>query len=253
MTTPALPTPTAGSEYLYMIYIPHTVPLDPTTLGGALGYHTDTTTTTNVHFAYAVILDDGSGADTTTSTAAHELIEAATDPYSAPMNGWYADPPTNDPWYYVQGEIADLCDGEALIRSGTFAVQRTWSNNAVMADASPCIPYDPDDVWMDVSADPVTMPTIPAGGTATFTLTGWSTTPVADWQLSTYNADFSDLDTTATRPAFNGGNATAMINNGTTAMLTMRAPATAKSGQVGAVYVLSGRQLRPWVVGFSVQ
>lgn len=239
--------PATGSEYLYMFYIPPNVPLDAS-LMGFYGYHTDATAS-GARFAYAIILDDGSGIDTTTSTAAHELIEAATDPYSPPQDGYYADPPNDDPWYYILGEIADLCNGEALIKSGTYAVQRTWSNAAIAAGKSPCVPYDPDDIWMDVSAEPAKMPHVAAGGTATFTLTGWSTSQVADWSLDTYTADYSDLDTTQTKPQLSA----TTINNGQTVTLTLYVPANASSGQTGVVYVLSGHQLRPWAVGYIVQ
>ena len=249
VTNHTVPTPPAtDSEYIYMIYIPPSVTLDAS-LQGFYGYHQDTTLGAT-RFAFAVILDDGSGIDTTTSTAAHELIETATDPYFVDGQlGWYIDPPADDPWYLIEGEIADVCDGEALIRSGNFAVQRTWSNLAAAAGQSPCVPYDPDSVWMDVSADPPTMPTIPAGGSATFTLTGWSTQQVGDWSLDEYTADFSDLYDTDMNPTFS----TKIINNGKTAQLTLHAPASARSGDFGGIYVLSGDQIRPWAVGFVVQ
>lgn len=249
VTNRTVPTPPAtGSEYLYMIYIPPSVTLDAS-LQGFYGYHQDTVLN-GTRFAFAVILDDGSGIDTTTSTAAHELIEAATDPYfDSGQLGWYIDPPASDPWYLIEGEIADVCDGEALIRSGNFAVQRTWSNVAAAAGQSPCVPYDPDSVWMDVSADPPTMPTVPRGGTATFTLTGWSTQPVDDWTLDEYTADFSDFLDTEMTPQFSSNT----INNGKTVTLTLHVPATAQSGKSGGIYVLSGKQIRPWAVGFIVQ
>ena len=244
-----VPAPAAtDNDLLYMIYIPPTVTLDAS-LQGFYGYH-QVTVLNGVRFPFAVVLDDGSGIDTTTSTAAHELIEAATDPYFVDGQlGWYIDPPNDDPWYLVEGEVADVCDGEALIRSGNFAVQRVWSNVAAAAGQSPCVPYDPDSQWIDVSAEPATMPTIPAGGTTTFTLTGWSTELVGDWSLDEYTADFSDLLDTDMAPQFSSK----LINNGKAVTLTLHAPATAHSGQYGGVYVLSGDHMRPWAVGFIVQ
>jgi len=236
-----------GSQYLYMLYVPHSVTL-PADLGNVLGYH-DATTVNGATIAYAIILDDGSGIDTTTSTAAHELIEAATDPLNPPNDGYYLDPPLPDPFYLILGEVADLCDGEALIRSGDFAVQRSYSNAAAQAGKSPCIPFDPDDTWYDVSASPATMPTIPAGGSVTFTLTGWSTKPVPDWNLIAYDADYADLYATDQSPTFSK----TTINNGETVTLTLHAPADATHGQLGGVYVLSGEHYHPWVVGFTVQ
>ena len=249
VTNHTLPTPPAtGSEYLFMIYIPPSVTLGAD-LQGVLGYHQQSTAA-GVKFAMAVVLDDGN-IDDTTSTAAHELAEAATDPYDPPDDGWYTDAQAPDPWMLVgfQGEIGDLCDGEALIKSGTFAVQRTYSNNALATGKSPCIPYDPDGEWFDVSADPATMPTIPAGGSATFTLTGWSTTPIADWTLQTFAADLSDFTDAQLAAQLSA----TTINNGTQVTLTLHAPANATTGQHGGVYVLSGDQQRPWLVGYTVQ
>ena len=251
VTNHTVPTPPAtGNEYLYMLYVPHTVTLDAS-LQGFYGYHS-MTSVAGTNFPYAVILDDGSGDGTTTSTAAHELVEAATDALfvvNQNGDGYWADRALPDPWYLVETEAADLCDGEKLIQAGNFAVQRIWSNAAIAAGKSPCIPYDPDDVWYDVSADPATMPTIPQGGSATFTLTGWSTVPVADWDLSTYQADFSDLTDTQ----MNAMLSSTTINNGKQVTLTLHAPTTAAHGSLGGVYVLSGPQYRPWVVGFTVQ
>jgi hypothetical protein len=249
VTNHTLPTPPAtNSQYLFMIYIPPSVTLGAD-LQGVLGYHQQSTAS-GVKFAMAVVLDDGNIADTT-STAAHELIESATDPYDPPSDGWYTDAHIPDPWALVggQGEVGDLCDGETLIMSGTFTVQRTYSNVAAATGKSPCIPYDPDGEWFDVSADPAMMPMIAAGGSATFTLTGWSTSPIPDWKLQTFAADISDF----TDAQLNAQLSATMINNGTQVMLTLHAPATATSGQNGGVYVLSGDQLRPWLVGYSVQ
>jgi hypothetical protein len=252
ITAGSIPQPPAtGNEFLYMIYIPPSVPLGASLQGGFVGYHTSITVG-GIEVPYALILDDGSGIDNTEWTAAHELIEAATDPLFAPNpngDGWYADKPLPDPWYMIEGEIADLCDGEATIHEGPFTVQRTWSNAAIMAGKAPCVPYEPDDAWMSVSAEPATMPTIAAGGSATFTLTGWSTKEMPDWSLATTAADYSDL----TDQDLNAQLSATTINNGTTVTLTLHAPSTATSGQNGGVYVYSGAQQRPWAVGFTVQ
>jgi hypothetical protein len=246
--------PTTGNQYLYMLYVPPTITLDAS-LQGFYGYHDMTSVTITgqtVYIPFAVILDDGTGLSTTTSTAAHELVEAATDTlFVVDQNGdgYWADRMLPDPWYLVETEAADLCDGEALIQAGSFTVQRIWSNQAIAAGKSPCVPYDPDDLWYDVSADPPMMPVIPKGGMTTFTLTGWSTAATSDWQLSTATADFSDLTSQQMAPQLSDR----MINNGRTVTLTLHAPSTATSGQLGGVYVMSGPQQRPWVVGFSVQ
>lgn len=248
INTNVVPKPLAtGNEFLYMIYVPPTVTLDAS-LQGFYGYHAASKVGA-IKFPYAVVLDDGTGTDTTTSTAAHELVEGATDPYDPPDDGYYTDPPSPDPWSLILGENGDLCNGEALIKSGDYAVQRIYSNIAAAAGKSPCIPFDPDDTWYDVSADPPAMPTIAAGASTTFTLTGWSSKEVPDWKVETFDADFADLVDADITPTFSSD----MINNGKTVTVTLHAPATATSGQLGGVYVTSGEFQRPWAVGFIVQ
>jgi hypothetical protein len=251
ITDGTLPAPDAGGDHhVYMLYVPRKVTLGAD-LQGEYGHH-GMGTAKGANVAYAVILDpsfNDLGVDEDTATAAHELIESATDPYDPPSDGWYVDPPLPDPWYLLAGEVADLCDGEALIKSGTFTVQRSYSNAAAAAGKNPCVPEDPDDSWNDITVEPATMPTIPAGGSATFTLTGWSTQPMADWSLSSYTADYSDLYDTDMKPSFTAKT----INNGTSVMLTLHAPANAQSGQLGGLYIYSGDNYRPWPVGFIVQ
>jgi hypothetical protein len=251
ITDGTLPAPDAsGDQHIYVLYVPRKVTLG-NDLQNIYGYHA-MGTAKGVNIAYAAILDPTWNTNEVpgiTSTVAHELIEAATDPYDPPNDGWYTDPPLPDPWWLIMGEVGDLCDGEKLITSGDFQVQRSWSNAAAAAGKNPCIPEDPDDSWYDVSADPTTMPTIPAGGSATFTLTGWSTSQIADWSLQALTADYSDLKDTDMTPTFSA----TTINNGKTVTLTLHAPAGATSGQHGGVYVMSGDLLRPWAVGFTVK
>ena len=246
-----LPAPSAtGDQHIYMLYVPRKVALNAD-LGGEYGHH-GMGTAKGASIAYAVILDPTFNTDELngiTSTAAHELMEAATDPLDPPNDGWYVDPPLPDPWYLIAGEVGDLCDGEALIKVGGFDVQRIYSNTAAAAGKNPCVPEDPDAEWQDVTVDPATMPTIAAGSSVTFTLTGWSTSQVADWALDEFTADYADLDDTMTTPTFSSKT----INNGKTVTVTLHAPANATSGQLGGIYVVSGPQLRPWPVGFIVK
>jgi hypothetical protein len=248
ITAGSIPAPPqTGSQYLYMIYVPSTVPLG-NSLQGFYGYHYALTHTGGARYAYAVILDDDTGIDTTTSTAAHELIEAATDPFSAPNDGWYTDPALPDPWYLILGEVGDLCNFDPFEHEAGFVYQRSWSNAAAAAGLNPCIPNE-DDVYESVTADPPTMPHAAKGSTVTFTLTGWSTQEEPDWTIGTYDADYSDLSSQQMTPMLS----TTTINNGRTATLTFKVPLNAQTGKLGGVYVLSGPYSRPWAVGFIVQ
>jgi hypothetical protein len=249
VATGVVPTPPYGdSEYIYMIYIPATVPLG-LSLQGLGGYHAMVTLPSGTRYSYAVVLDDNN-LDDTTVTSSHELIEAATDPYDPPLEGWIVNVQMPDPWYLALGEVADLCNFEDPVQEGAYMYQRSWSNAAAAADKNPCIPNQ-DEAWETVSADPATMPTLAAGDSMDFTLTGWSTAlEMNDWTLDISTpADYSEFSPTEMVAHLSDKS----INNGTTVTLTLKAPATAKSGQVGGMYVFSGPNYRPWVVGFVVQ
>ncbi|HEX2690623.1 MAG TPA: hypothetical protein VHN14_28600 [Kofleriaceae bacterium] len=249
ITDQLVPKPAAdGSQLLYMIYIPPTV-VRGAGLQGIHGYHTSIRLD-GVQSPIVVVLDEGGDLTATTSMAAHQLINAVTNPYSPPRDGYYADPPMSDPWSLAQGEIADLCGGETPVTDSGFTLPRVYSSLAVVAGRSPCKPFV-DDSWSNVSAEPSRMQMVPKGGSVTFTLTGWSTRELPDWQLLTQVADFSKLTEADMRPEFSDD----MINNSTSVTLTLHAPANVSSGVAGGIYVLSlmGPNVHPWAVGFIVQ
>jgi len=82
----------------------------------------------------------------------------------------------------------------------------------------------------------------------TFTLTGWSTRPVPDWNLTIEKAERSDLTLDDMRPSLS----TTTINNNTGAVLTLHSPPGAPEGAIGGVIVRSGPTGRPWAVSFVV-
>ena len=136
----------------------------------------------NVRFPIAVVIDDGTGLTRTTVQAAHQVIDAATNPYLPPHDGWYADPPRTDPWSLLRREVADLCEGDDDVIEGRFAYPRVYSNIAA-ASMTPCIPVRPGDVYYDVSAEPSQIQKIPPGGSFSIQLTGWSTSPLSAWKV----------------------------------------------------------------------
>jgi hypothetical protein len=154
-----------------------------------------------------------------------------------------------DPWSLIAGEIADLCNGENPVVEGGFTLPRVYSSAAAGAGRFPCKPVAANDAWADVSAEPSFMQVVRKGGSVTFTLTGWSTEELPDWELRTHVADFSKLTEAAMRPELSDDT----INNSTSVQLTLHVPDTAASGTTGGLYVLSGTNVRPWVVGFIVQ
>jgi len=129
--------------------------------------------------AYAVVpschFGGGSVVDETTSAMSHELIEAATDPFSSDKNvqniGWYSFDQNHFDWMYFnefQGEIGDTCEFyyEAFFKNDSsfpYYLQRMWSNSSIAAGHHPCVPTPPGPYFnvTPLSATPVTA-TIPA-------------------------------------------------------------------------------------------
>jgi hypothetical protein len=241
--------PATGNQLLYLLYVPPSVSRGSDLDG--IGYH-EMVTLDGTRFPIAVVIDnvgDVGGGGVLSLTAAHQLINAATNPYDPPNDGYYADPPLIDPWSLARGEVADLCEGEAPIREGEFAVPRVYSSNAAIRNRPPCMPMVPGDTWNDVSAEPSTMQQVTRGDSVTFVLTGWSTEEVPDWRLGTRVADFSQLTEAEMQPEFSSD----VINNGATVTLTLHAPRNALRGTAAGIYVLSGENMHRWAVGFVVE
>jgi len=246
-TSPLAPPAPDAPGLLYLLYVPPSVAFsDPR---GARSYHEMLKLAGGTRIPFAVVIDDGGGMAATTVAAAHQLINAATNPFEEPRDGYYADPPVSDPWSLVLGEVADLCDGEDPIIEGEFAMPRVYSNGAVSAGKSPCKPFVPDDSWNDVSPKPSQMPQVEPGDAVTFQLTGWSTREIPDWKLSTHVADRSDFTQREMSPQLSSDT----INNKLQVTLTLHVPADAPSGATGGVFVLSGDHVHPWAIGFSVK
>ena len=241
-----LPKPTIGGhQLLYMLFVPASL-----TRGtdAATGYHGDAPIG-NTKFPFAVVVDDDNGFAALTTVAARLLINSVTNPYAAPDDGYYADPPKIDPWSLVRREVADLCDGQAVVTEGDLTLPQVYSDLAAVAGKSPCKPSTPDVVWNDVSAEPSIMHAVPRAGMVTFVLTGWSTEDVPPWELRTRVADFSQLTEDEMQPVLSNN----VISNNMTVKLTLHVPRTAPSGASGGVYVLSGENGHPWAVGFIVR
>ncbi len=103
----------------------------------------------NRNVAYVVVpscpAQSSSTLDLVTSSTAHELIEAATDPY-VEVDPAYAGPDVaNEVWSlaFGGGELADMCSQLGLLtkpQGFNFAVPPIWSNFAAAAGLDPCIP-----------------------------------------------------------------------------------------------------------------
>jgi hypothetical protein len=251
-----LPAPQVQTgQVLYEIWFPQSTVVTENRLGlgqlcqNYVGYHHQGTYN-GLIYSYAVIADCGGGVTAATEVASHELIEAATDPYDPPYDGFYIDPAVPDPWALDRlDEDADLCQSEPYIQDAGFTLTRAWSNQAArQGTGSPCVP-DQGDPYYNVSANPPEIIQAPAGSTVTFNLEGWSTVPVADWTLSTTAASASAFKPAALFPTLT----TSTMNNYRTAQLTLTVPANASSGQIGGVLVQSGTNGHFWPVGVQAQ
>lgn len=240
------PGPTPGAPPLiYLVYVPPGVARGPDL---TRDYH-EMLSTAGGRAVIAVVLDDGAGITSTTLAAARELVNAAANPYAPPLDGYYADPPMTDPWSLVRGEVADLCAGEEPVAEGGWAFPRVYSSTAAISGRAPCAPFDGDDEWTNVTAAPSQLRTAARGSVLSFTLTGWSTRPVPDWEIRTEAAERSDLTSLQMHPTLSSGT----INNSTNVTLKLQVPRTAPSGAFGGVVVASGPSAHPWVVGFIVE
>ncbi len=239
----SLPAPSASNgELVFLVYVPGTTKVNDG--AGAImcaddyyGYHA-ASTSNGVRFAYAVLPDCDGNIDTLTSTASHELIESATDP----EDGWYLSAKKDDAWWGLDNaEVADLCEWTEVVREGGFALQRSWSIAAAAAGENPCVPIAPGTsaAMMGVTAAPAKVVTLKPGASTTFTLTGWSSEPMADWKLKTIITDDAEFDPDAHFSA-------TTINNGGTVTVTLTVPKTnsagdpVASGQMGSVMIFSG-------------
>jgi len=114
------------------------------------GYHQEIKLgATLVPFAVACACDypdEGMGAkDALTSTIAHELIEAATDPFPNTAPAFSQQSSTYAAWTDISdGETADLCefnlDSNIMVPGIDYLVTRAWSNKNAAENHEPCVP-----------------------------------------------------------------------------------------------------------------
>jgi hypothetical protein len=140
---------------IYIIAIPPEVTFDDhgekccSTFGG---YHSETIVNgVSVPYAIACACAGFNGKETTDVTdltvgASHELIEAATDPYTNTNPAFIGADDDHMIWTMLtmSGEVGDMCelnsDANIIPAGGQLMVQRTWSNKAAAAGQNPCVP-----------------------------------------------------------------------------------------------------------------
>lgn len=154
---------------------------------GFAGYHSSVTLDSGMEVAYAVIARCEPRAvpqlDALTETAAHEIAEAATNPFPVthPTN---VLGPENAAWgLYAGWEVADLCSEPSVTfrpPGYEFAVARMYSNAAARRGLDPCIPHSGRPFVAAATSLPASIALtsggsapaiiVPAGGEASFDL-----------------------------------------------------------------------------------
>jgi len=169
-------------------------------------------------FVYAVLprcatFNTLAGLDSLTAAVSHELVEAATNPFTRTRRAFqyvdfdhvaWAIGLTND---LFVGEVSDMCHSESPDRAyqrlvGNFMVQRSWSNLAAAANRDPCVPAVPGvyigaapefnevDVILNDGGFPNALLTsgarIAVGQSTTLTVRLFSTGPTADWYVTPF-------------------------------------------------------------------
>jgi hypothetical protein len=256
-TLPSAATDAGVSDYVYVVFFPSGTDVTlPQAAGGnaicSLGpmaaYHWEAS---SPRFAYAVVPACAfqgvpETLDQRQQAAAHEIMEAVTDPFPATAPA-FAIVDANDPWAAGGGEVADLCEGE-LTTESTFTLPRIWSNGAASAnDRSPCIPFS--GTFFDASVSSAAgkaskaVPVSP-GHSVSMVVEGFSTQPIDPWQLETYVV--AGLSSFNPSPVL----AATTIGNGETTSLSLTVPASAKSQTFATVllYSRSGSEMHSWPV-----
>jgi hypothetical protein len=155
------------------------------------GYHEETMVG-SVSVAYAVVCSCGGGFDgpgitdvqQVTVAAAHELVEAATDPFVQTSPAWAQNDLAHIGWTLATGgELADMCEfnlNSFLIPKGAkYMVQQSWSNAAATAGHDPCVPLANGDPYFGatvVMADAFNISGIPGKTKGIKLVAGQSTT-----------------------------------------------------------------------------
>jgi len=232
-----LPTDNIVDQVLYVIYISPTTVLkengNGTSCNDYYGFH-GSRYRDGQTYAFAIVADCGNF-DDVMSTFGHELVEATTDPYSAPNDGYYVAATFPSHWAADPfKESADLCEDEDYLYEGGFVMQPAWSNAAAAAGLAPCVPNN-DWPYFGFDVSPKTAPNVAAGSTVMFTITGWAMSPTTSWGVAADATRYSKLTTAQMKPTLSDLH----INNGTTLTLTLTVPANTASGTVGAVEVYS--------------
>jgi hypothetical protein len=236
--------PTPDDNTLYVLYFPPgvTITLDGSGSCDSFGaYHN----TMQLPFAnqllnnvaYAIIPRCGTKESTTTVSASHEIIEAATDPDIGQTSLAYYM--LNQLWAIAGGEVGDLCEGigssGTTTTESTFVVQRSWSNKSAASGHNPCVPIPSGDVYFNAAPRQQKVILPKAGATAVLTLDAFSDAPMAPWTLTA--TDFAQFQQQLPLLSFSFDKTS--VQNGDVIQLTITAKGTMPSS--GDEFIVSSK------------
>jgi len=194
----------------------------------------------------------------TTLTASHEIVEAATDP-SALAYGYYLDFNDRRTWCWIDvagGEIADLCVdlfglNQDETTDGPYTAQRIWSNAQAAGGHDPCNPIPGGQVYFNAAPrDQVLV--VAVGSQVTLDVDAFSDAPTAAWTLSAQ--DWSPSSAPYLAFSIAGGAQTRngpqiSVNDGSTVQVTvtlLQDPGSLAMGEAdGAIVSIAGDPSSP--------
>lgn len=224
---PDFPDPT--NDTIYAFYLPPgtDITLDGTqgcANGGFGAYHSTVDLQPKkgpnlITTSYAIIPRCGSKEGTTTVSASHEFIEAATDPDVGEGNLTYYM--QNQTWAFAGGEVGDLCvdftGNNDKVQESSFLVQRSWSNESAKASHDPCVPILPGEVYFNAAPRKQKLVLKKVGDTAVLDIDTYSDAPMPNWNLTAF--DYAQFQQNTTYVGFSFDKPS--VNNGTHVQLTV--------------------------------
>jgi hypothetical protein len=213
-----VPFPADPTGLLYLIYVP-----GPTFC--TAGY--DASLSVNYHgtVVHYAVNEDCADTQNIEEGSAEAVVNSVMYPAGG-AGGRYFDA-AQAPW----GGSAGLACMSLVALEGGHVLPAYWSNTAAASGGSPCVPY-PAQPYYNVSPSPSAPQMVPAGGSVTFTLTGWSSAEVAPWTIRSFPDKFSvqDFDTTPTLSS-------TRVGNGTNVTVTLHVPAGTPSGSTATILI----------------
>jgi hypothetical protein len=244
------PAPTIDT--LYVVYFPSSTQIS---LDGASscnefgGYHNSVTLSppgggSDIAVPYAIVPRCDSAESTTTISASHEIIEAATDP-DVGATAYYMQ---DQLWAFAGGEVGDLCvdftgSNDTYQESG-FTVQRSWSNASAKAGHDPCVPVPKGTVYFNAAPKQgQEQLSLGVGASAVIEITAFSDAPMGDWDISAL--DFDQLQTGQSHLSFSFDKA--KVHNGSKVQLTVKLASRPSQGYAPfAIVSKSGKTTHYW-------